>query len=234
MQTIDTRAFKVIDISKTVHPPTQQMGPDEIHTRVGQETLIWPIEQYNSAVDTSVYQIVKLKTHLGTHLEAPFHMYPKDGKTLSDFPADTWLGRMVNLKFDLGPNTIITLDVMKKVDNGRLKGNDIVLIHSTAKLEGDNPYNHSAPAVSREATEYLLMKRIKMFAFPSSISFLPAPDNAHDILLRNGIPILEWVTNLDKLTQDVAFLVAIPAFGKVIGIDSSPVQVVVIEGADFD
>ena len=73
-----------------------------------------------------------------------------------------------------------------------------------------------------------------MFAFPSSISFLPAPDNAHDILLRNGIPILEWVTNLDKLTQDVAFLVAIPAFGKVIGIDSSPVQVVVIEGADFD
>lgn len=41
--------------------------------------------------------------------------------------------------------------------------------------------------------------------------------------------MLEYLCNLDKLPQDVSFVIALPCL-KVEGIDTSPVQATVIEG----
>lgn len=50
------------------------------------------------------------------------------------------------------------------------------------------------------------------------------------MLLRNDIPLLEMITNLNSLTQDVCFLMALPGLLKVQGIDASPAQVIALEG----
>ena len=55
-------------------------------------------------------------------------------------------------------------------------------------------------------------------------------DRAHDLLLRSDIPLLEMITNLNALSADVCFLMALPGLNKVEGLDASPAQVVALEG----
>ena len=85
--------------------------------------------------------------------------------------------------------------------------------------------------------QYLLEKGVKLLGFDNSIEcglFMKnekgEEDRAHDVLLRNDVPLLEMITNLNALTQDVFFLMALPGLMKVQGIDASPAQVTALEG----
>lgn len=71
MQNIDASQIRVIDISSTILPPEEPFGPDQISTRVLDETLIYPLKKFQSAIDDSTYLMVTLKSHLGTHVECP-------------------------------------------------------------------------------------------------------------------------------------------------------------------
>lgn len=130
---------------------------------------------------------------------------------------------MVFFKFELAPRELITRKLLIEMDRGRLKGNDIILLHSN-KINKDD-----VPLLTPEAGYYFLEKKVKMVGFDRSIGFaLPAKGNAHDVLLENNVPLLEWVINLDMLRQDVSYLISLPGF-KVKGMDASPVWAVVIE-----
>ena len=106
------------------------VGCDQIAERVGVEGVIWPIEEYCSYVDKSVYQIIKMKSHLKTHIETPWHLNHV-GRCLSDYEPETFYGRCVRLHFDVEPGTIITREMTEKADNGRIKKGDIVIAHTT-------------------------------------------------------------------------------------------------------
>jgi arylformamidase len=237
MQSMNTQQLRIVDISATVEPPNHTIGPDEIGTRVKNETMIWPIETYDSAIDPSIYQILKFKSHLRTHVESPSHMF-RGAKALSDFPASTWLGRMVFFTFQVSENTLITRKMLTEADNGRLRKGDIVVAHSTCKFLPDDLVNPNRPKLSNAATEYLLEKQVKMYGWDNSMGFehdrsSGSDINGHDTLLKNDVPLLEWICNLEQLVQNVSFLVAMPGLAKVKGVDASPVYAIVIEGADF-
>jgi arylformamidase len=234
MQKLNTKDLKIIDLTRMIIPPPPgwQIGPDEWSTRVKNESVIYPLETYPTAIDDTTYMMIKLKSHIGTHQEVPSHKF-KNGKKLSDFPADAWLGRMVFFKFDLAPKTLITPEMVKKLDNGRLKENDIVIVHnsSSPKVE-DILIRDDIPLLTTEAAAYFVEKKIKMYGFDNTVLFAPPINGgAHDLFLENNVNLLEWLINLDQLKQDVSFIIALPGL-KIKGVDASPTWTVVLEGVE--
>lgn len=226
MQKIEIEKLRIIDVTKNIIPPKEPFGPDQISTGVINESLIFPLKQYQSAIDDTTYMMITMKSHLGTHIECPNHLL-RDGKDITSFPSNTWFGRMVLFDVDLPPKALITRDNFEKINKKRLKENDIVLIHSSCTNKED------VPLITKEIAHYLLEKKVKMFGFDDTVGFAkPYKGGAHDILLENNIPLLEWVINLDKLQQDISFLIALPGL-KVEGLDASPVWAVVIEGIEM-
>jgi arylformamidase len=223
------RKIRVLDVSQNIIPAKDPIGPDDYARMVIEESLVWPLQTYNSYVDNSIYQIVQMKTHLKTHIEAPYHLDGK-GKPLSAFPPGTFIGRMVIFYFDVSAGTIITKEMIEKADNKRLREGDIVVVRTswTKKIGG------TMPVILQEGGRYFLEKRIKLFGMDESISIFEGVDKSpHDMLLKSNIPLLEMLCNLDQLTQDVSFMIAIPGLMKIEGIDSSTVQAVVLEGLEM-
>lgn len=228
MQVLDTKKFRVIDISQKIIPVEGEIGPDDYVRLVLEEGLIWPLKTYGSYVDETVYQVVKMKTHLKTHIESPYHL-DKKGKSLSEFSPETFFGRAVFFYFDVPGDSIITDEMIEMADNGRLQEGDIAIVRTswTEESGGDKP------EIPSEGAHYFLSKGIKMFGQDESVSIFKGGENSsHDILLKNNVPLLEMLCNLDKLTQDVSFIIAIPGLMKIKGIDSSTVQAVVVEGME--
>ena len=120
MKVLDTTQFKVIDVSQKITPVKGEIAPDDYVRLVLEEALVWPLRTYGSYVDDTVYQVVKMKTHVKTHIESPFHLDGK-GKPLSAFSPETFFGRAVFFYFDVEPDTVITREMIEKADNGRLK-----------------------------------------------------------------------------------------------------------------
>ncbi len=227
MQKLNLGELRIIDITKTITPPTKPFGADDISRGLLADELIHPLEKHPSVVDDTTYLMLTLQSHFGTHVEVPSH-FKEDGKELLDFPTETWMGRMVLLRLELEPNTIITPQMLEEANNGRIKPNDIVLL--TTGHERD-----TRCFITSEVAEFIAAKKVKVFGFDRGIGFVsPIRENSfkiHDILFSKDIPMLEWVCNLDQLQQDISFLVALPGL-KVEGLDASPVRAVVIEGVD--
>lgn len=228
MQTIDTSKLKFIDLSQKIYPVEGEIAPDDYVRLVLEEALVWPLQTYGSYVDDTVYQVVKMKTHVKTHTESPFHL-DKKGPPLSGYAPETFFGRAVYFYFDVGADAIITRDMIEKADNGRLKKGDIAIVHTAWKPE----MGGEKPEILKDAGQYFLDKGIKYFGQSECLSiFRNGADSTHDLLLKNKIPLLEMLVNLEMLTQDVFFLIAIPGLMKVQGIDSSTTQAVAIEGME--
>ena len=84
--------------------------------------------------------------------------------------------------------------MIEKADNGRLKGNDIAVVRTS----WTNYSKGNKPEIKRDGAEYFLSKGIKMFGQDESLSiFEGGPESTHDILLKNDIPLLEMLCNLD-------------------------------------
>jgi kynurenine formamidase len=228
MGILDTKQLRYVDLSYKIYPVEGEIAPDDYVRLVLDEALVWPLKTYDSYVDDTVYQVVKMKTHVKTHTESPYHL-DKKGPPLSAYTPETFIGRAVIFFFDAGPNAIITREMIERRDNGRLQKGDIAIVHTSwTKDQGGEK-----PEILKDAGQYFLDKRIKYFGQDESLSiFRNGADSTHDLLLKNKIPLLEMLINLDKLTQDVVFLIAIPGLMKVEGIDSSTTQVVAIEGLE--
>lgn len=234
----DMSKVKTLDLSHKVYPMKDPVSPDDIARAVAEEHLVWPLFEYDSYVDHSIAQVIKMKTHVKTHIETPWHLNHA-GKKLSDYHPEQFFGRMVNLYFDVKPGTVLTREMTEQVDGGRLKKGDIVVVHSSVDenlKESEFSSKVQMPMISLGMAEYMIEKGVKLWGQDNSVDVGwwmeqdGTRDRAHDLLLRNDIPLLEMMTHLDQLTQDVSLLIALPGLMKVQGIDASPAQVVALEG----
>lgn len=115
--------------------------------------------------------VVTMATHMGTHIDAPFHYGPRyDGanaKTVDELPLD-WFYKPA-VKLDLTHKTIgeyITIkdleDALTAIDY-KINANDIVLINTGVdRLWGSHRYFSEAPGMSRDATEWLIDQGVKV------------------------------------------------------------------------
>ncbi len=235
---LDMSKVRMINLTCPIIPMKDPVSPDDIADAVLEENLIWPLDEYKNYIDDSIAQIIKMKSHLKTHTESPYHLNHA-GRSIDQYPPQTFIARCVNMVFDEPIGAVIDLEKFKQVDNGRLKKGDFLVAHSTVEKQLQQTgllVKNQMPAFTVECAHYMIEKGITVFGSDMSVDFCHHVDEnnnrVHDLLLKNDIPLLEMLTNLDQLTQDVSFIVAVPGLWAVQGIDSCTTPVVVLEGFD--
>jgi kynurenine formamidase len=117
------------------------------------------------------WEKVKLSTHSGTHLDAPWHYgATSEGKpapTIDEIPLENFYGDGVRLDLrHKKPGEFITVedltDALAEI-NYKIKPGDIVLLMTgTSKHWNVNDYQIAHPGMSREATLWLLERGVKV------------------------------------------------------------------------
>ncbi|MBO0347049.1 cyclase family protein [Roseibium sp. CAU 1637] len=183
---------------------------------------------------------IKLIVHGYTHIDSPRHMV-QDGKTSSEVPLSTTIGEasVIDLS-DIEPNQEITANMLQARGDHVQKG-DIVLLKTCWDLKRDlnsEAFWTDAPYLSRGACEWLLSTGLKAFApdFPQDYPIRKllhgevAPIEefvSHDVLLRNGVILIEYVGNFDALKSPRTFIYALPI--RIPESDGCPARVIAVE-----
>lgn len=159
--------------------------------------------------------LVSVGTHVGTHIDAPFHMLA-DGKTLDQIPVEQFVGRGCYIRID----DKFDLEAIRQAD---IREGDIVLFH-TGRIESyhDEKYYEDYPEIPEDVARYLVEKKIKMVGMDMS-----GPDHepfkTHKILLGGDVLIIENLTNLDKLAGKQFTVYALPIK---LEVDGAPARVI--------
>jgi kynurenine formamidase len=167
--------------------------------------------------DGYVDHAVGMGVHAGTHLDSPQH-FIEGGKNIAGLDIETFFGRGVLV--DARGKAIIDADTLTGVD---IKPQDIVLVWTgwSAKFKRAD-YFTGHPSWTEDLARRLLDSGIKMVGVDG-----PSPDYEpfaiHKIFLGQGIPIMENLTNLDRLAGTKFELIALPAKFEA---DGAPVRVV--------
>ena len=213
-------SLRVVNLSKIIDPATEKRRC-KLHRHA---TVVQRVEDYHTDVD--------IVTHLGTHVEAPYH-HQGLTKDVVDIPFDHYVGRGVLLKLDTcQPRALITAADLDAADNGRVKSGDIIVLDSLYHSEpfADLP-DDDRPHLSEEAAKWFLKNGVKAVGFGDGICIESNIEHCiacHDIMLGNDILFIEVLKNIDQLQSDTFLIVFMPLPIK--GLDSSPVNVIALEG----
>lgn len=166
---------------------------------------------------------IKLTTHTGTHLDAPYHYYPtvngERAKTIDELPLDWFYGDgvVLDLTFKKDYDEVSVEDVKHVLSemNYNLKEGDIVFLRFDAdKKYGKPEYWTNFPGMSAEATHWIVDKGVKVIGtdamgfdipFEKIAEKFKRTGNPEDIWSAHRVGIekeycqIEKVANLDQL-----------------------------------
>jgi arylformamidase len=165
---------------------------------------------------------VDLMGHVGTHIESPFHCLKK-GADLSQISLERLVGDAVILnltkaKADGGVTLQQVQDAAKAA--GGIHKEDIVFCRMG-----------STSFFSTESLKWLVAQGMKMMGVDSGGVEL-ANDTTHSnvnhlVLFRAGIPLIENLANLDRISRPRVKVYALPV--PVRGLDAFPLRVIAVE-----
>jgi len=209
--------YRIIDLTMELHPGILKVNGEYVH---GSELRRLELRQFIYKPDRTFMNWIEAESHIGTHVEMPAH-YLEDGKSSSEMPLETFIGEAVVLKFThLKPKGGRGRPI-KPVHLSKVREGDIVLMWSP--YEGDE-----MPYISSEAARWLAERRIKMLGVQNvGVEESYELMATHDSMLRNDIPIIENLTNLDKISRERVFYIGLPL--KVFGLDSSWIRAIALE-----
>lgn len=156
----------------------------------------------------------------GTYLDTPFHRYP-DGFDLAGLPLEAVVDVPVSL-VSTGDLTSIEPDVLAGVE---LSGRAVLFHTGWSRHFGTPAYASGHPHLTTATVEALVVGRARLVGI-DSLNIDPTSTGerpAHTGLLAAGIPIVEHLTNLDRLVGVTgARFYAVPP--KVRGLSTFPVR----------
>lgn len=171
--------------------------------------------------------VLKLNSHTGTHIDAPFHFFPS-GKKIDEFDINTFFGKGIVIDFSYKhENEPIIAEEVFKYDEYFKKIDFVVLKTEWFRYFGSEKYLKH-PYISDDLALYLCKKGIKIVAvdFLSADSTVLQQWDAHKIFLQNEVLIVENLNNTNVLKNgdkyDFAFFPL-----KLKNSDGSPLRAVV-------
>lgn len=209
--------YRIVDLSKHLDPATSK--------RLCKVARIF----YDSSKD--YHSDMELESHLGTHIETPYH-YNDKWKDILQLPLTAFMGRAVVLRLECEPLAPITKAMLDKADGGRVKEGDIVILTSPYHCEpfSGDPADQR-PYLCKESGEWFVSKKVKCIGFGDSAAIEHSVKDACDIhaeVMPHDIMFLEVMENLDQLSSDIFLLIYQPMPIK--GLDSCCVRAIAIEG----
>lgn len=187
------------------------------------------------------YRLTHLKTgmHAFTHVDTPLHI--EAGRESIDCVS---LGRLCGAAavLDLGPvvpNQEIGPDLLA-ARGSHIRPGDIVLLKTgwdLARRSDTREYWTDAPYLNRQAAAWLSEQPIKAvgFDFPQDFPIREIPGRhpmvqempTHDLVLRKGILLIEYLCNVHRLSAQRVEVYALPL--KVAGADGGCARVIAVE-----
>jgi arylformamidase len=157
---------------------------------------------------------VNCLTHTGTHVDAPYH-FLEDGITIDRIPPDDLVGSaaVLDLRKDLSGDLIPRSLVESHWPKGPRP--EIVLLETgwSHRRAPTKEYLYSFPGLEPEAAEWIAKQGVKGVGTDTLgiDPFSNARFEAHKVLLRKGIWLLEALDHLDQLEEQKRYtLVAAP------------------------
>ena len=206
----------------------------------------WPVERRvaGSHAQGDVFEATWLgwTVHGFTHMDAPRHCVP-GGPTTETIALERTVGEAAVVDLTpIEPNEAITAPRLAAAAD-HLREGDIVVMKSCWEQQRSPrtpEFWTDAPYMTREASEWLLERkpRAVAFDFPQDYTIRlllkgerrPLAENVtHDVLLRNGVILIEYLSNTAALTGPRTFLCCLPL--RILGADGAPGRVIALENA---
>jgi arylformamidase len=215
----------LIELSHVLTPGEEEFileiktkNTEEVHKSTVRREDVWYI-----------IQDVKMSSHLGTHIEFPYH-HMKTGKDAANYPLERMVGDAVLFNFThKKKNEEISREEIIKSGVDVRRG-DIAVIYTGMQELWNTPRGHDRPCLSIEATEYLVRDiGIHCIATDATGLEVRGTDHqpVHEMLFAHDVAMVESMTNLDKLSGNRFTIIMLPI--RVKGMDSCPVRVVALE-----
>lgn len=179
-----------------------------------------------------------ITSHVGTHIDAPRHFLER-GASVDEIPLDRLVGEAVVIDLKgKGANSSVSAEEIEAVGVEILPGT-IPVIHTgwTERMWGRDGFWEEMPYLKGDVGEYFAQKEVKALAmdcFPEKAFWRVPPEEGefvginHIKLLEQGIPLIQFVTNLSKIRGRHFLMVALPL--KLTGMDGAPARVIALEG----
>src|SRR5690554_2952447 len=224
-------AKRIVDLSYTVEPHWRPVWKNGLAVR----------EDFSQGDDFRATTLT-MECHCFTHVDGSLHFVP-GGTTVDQFPAEKRIGKGVIIDLaEVGPNQPVTADLLDKHASFVQEG-DMVLLNTLwykKRSHTTKEFWTEAPYMETDACHWLVERKVKAvgYDFPPDYCirypYLNPPKKAkaeeavtHDIILREEILIIEYLTNLGELRNRVVDLYVLPL--KVKGAEGMPCRVVAIE-----
>lgn len=175
---------------------------------------------------------VTLGTHTGTQVDAPRHFIP-GGRSIDEVPLTKLVGPVSILDFSaLGENEALTEEMLKHHEIGPR----VLIRFGWGKHWGTKKFYDGYPFFSAEAAHSLVARGVELVGFDT-----PSPDDSrtklqgdvlgtaadspiHKIFLNANVALLEYVANLDTVSELNGWqIAALPL--PIRGADGSPARV---------
>ena len=167
---------------------------------------------------------IKMVVNTGTYVDAPYHFHA-EGADVAQLP----LERIVDVQVVViraTSRTVIGPDVLD--DPGGLWGKAVLVHTGWSRHWGTPEYLSGSPYLTRDFAEALVEANVALLGVDAlnvdNVEDLTRP--VHHTLLSNGVPLIEHLTNLNRLPDQGARLTALPA--PVRGVGSFPVRAVAV------
>ncbi len=215
----------VIDLSQRMIPSGEVNFKFELDLREARDSM--PQLNYD---DDIWYKIgyVSMCTHNGTHIECPYH-HLSDGQDLISLPLSRLIGNLVLLDFAYkSVDDTITLEDFKKYD-AKIKEGDIVLIRTGQDKLFRTEKWCDYPYITIKAIKWLIEKKIACLGTDAAgiEDVLAHNQPGHITLFKGNIPLIESLTNLDKVKDGEFMVFVLPL--PIEKCDTSPVRVVAVK-----
>jgi arylformamidase len=168
-----------------------------------------------------------LSTHLGTHLDAPFHFFD-EGRTVDRLDLEKCVGpaRVVRLE-GIRPGSSITVEHFQGYERAFAPGARVILNTGWYKYFPRDAYFAEMPGITLDCARWIADREIATLGLDLPGVNPTEWEEVHKIILGREIVIVEGLTNLDAIRGEEVFFIALPL--KIKGRDGSPVRAVAIE-----
>jgi arylformamidase len=174
---------------------------------------------------------LSLYSHAGTHMDAPRHFL--DGaRTIDDISLSKCVGPawIVDIP-DVGPRDLLEVAHLGNYADRIEEGDRVILKTGWSSREGSDEYRDELPRIGIELARWFVQRGVVFVGVePPSVADvhdLAEVTEVHRTLLGAEIVIVEGLCNLDALSSDRVYLVALPL--KIDAGDGAPCRVIALD-----
>ncbi len=168
---------------------------------------------------------IRTYTHMGTHIDAPFHMVA-GGKTLDELPIEQFMGSAVLLPLRQLNRSTIEIEDLEPFEAKIREVDFVILDLNWRQLWGTEDFFKNFPCLSLEAAQWLMPFELKGIGMDTcSVDPIDAEVyHIHHTILGNEMLIIENLANLEQIGAEVFQFQCFPL--KIKRADGCPVRAI--------